>query len=181
MNTHPTHRDVRGALTVREVLEAAREAAIELRKLEEQMEVKLQSIGVQGHNSSEIHAKSSVLDPMRHVVELMDWQTVATNREDLQAAINEAYQIVAGISHITDGFTVEVVTRYYLQGESWKEIVDGYEYDGQRMTPITERTKLLDGLKRADQFKVLEEAMKESIAQWERIGIAHLKEMGNVG
>lgn len=165
-------------MTVREVLEAAREAAIEIRKLEEQMEVKLQSIGVQGHNSFEVHAKSGVLDPMRHVVDLMDWQTCMVNREDLQVAINEAYQIVVGISRITDDFTVEVITRYFLQGETWKEIVDGYEYGDQKMSPITERTKLLDGLKRADQFNVIEESMNASITQLEKIGIAHLKEMG---
>lgn len=165
-------------MTVREVLESAREAAIQIRKIEEQAEIKQQSIGVQGHNSFEVHAKSGVLDPMRHVIELMDWQSETIGISDLQPCIDEAFVIVSGISHITDDFTIEVVTRYYLQGESWKEIIGGYERNGVRMPPLSERTDLLNGLKRHEQVGVLKAAMENSIEQWEKIGIAHLKEMG---
>lgn len=165
-------------MTVREVLEAAREAAVEIRKLEEQMEFRRQAIGVQGHNNFEMHAKSGILDPMRHVIELMDWQSEYVGRGDLQAPINDAYQLICGISHITDDFTVEVVTRFYLQGESWREILEGYEHDGVRMPPITERTNLFDGLRRSDQTTILKRAMSNAIDAWESIGIAHLKEMG---
>lgn len=138
----------------------------------------MQAIGVQGHNSFEVHAKSGILDPMRHVVELMDWQDELVNEPDLQAPISEAYELVAGIEHVTDGVTVEVVTRYYLQGESWREIIDGYEYGGVKVTPIAERMSILEGMSRAKQFSALQKAMDSSIDQWERIGIAHLKEMG---
>ena len=165
-------------LTVREVLQAARDAAVEIRRLEEQVEIRRQLIGVQGHNSFEVHGKTGVLDPMRHVVELMDWQDELVEKEDLTAPIEDAFLIVKGISHISDSLTLEVVTRYYLQGESWREIVDGYLRNGERMPPIEERADVLKGVPRAKQFEWLSKAMAMAIENWERIGIAHLKEMG---
>lgn len=166
-------------MTVREVLQAARDAAVEIRTLEEQAEIRRQLIGVQGHNNFEVHPKMGVLDPMRHVIDLMDWQDEIIDRGDLRAPIEEAFVLVKGISHICDGLTLEIVTRYYLQGESWREIVDGYERDGEKMPPIEERTDALKNVPRAKQFDLLKQAMSMAIEQWERIGIAHLKEMGN--
>lgn len=160
------------------MLESAREAAIAMRRLEEQIEIKRQSIGVQGHNSFQIHAKSGVMDPMRHVVEYMDWQTELVGIEDLQAPINEAWEIMGGIRHISDGLMVEVVTRYYIEGETWRDIIDGYIENGERMPPISERADLLKNVPRSKQFKWCREATDKAIEQWERIGIAHLKEMG---
>lgn len=166
-------------MTVREVLQAARDAAVEIRTLEEQAEIRRQLIGVQGHNNFEVHPKMGVLDPMRHVIDLMDWQDEIIDRGDLRAPIEDAFILVKGISHICDGLTLEIVTRYYLQGESWREIVDGYERDGEKMPPIEERTDALKNVPRAKQFDWLKKAMGMAIEQWERIGIAHLKEMGN--
>lgn len=165
-------------MTVREVLQAARDAAVEMRRIDEQAEIRRQLIGVQGHNSFDVHGKSGILDPMRHVIELMDWQEEVVSKDDLQVPIDEAYQIVKGISHISDGLTLEVVTRYYLQGESWGEIINGYERDGEKMPPISERTDVLAGVSKAKQHKWLSKAMSMAIDEWERIGIAHLKEMG---
>ena len=165
-------------MTVREVLQAARDAAVEIRMLEEQAEIRRHLIGVQGHNNFEVHPKMGVLDPMRHVIEFMDWQDEIVGREDLSVPIEEAFVIVKGISHISDGLTLEIVTRYYLQGESWREIIDGYERADEKMPPIEERSKALKGVPRAKQFEWLKKAMNMEIEQWERIGIAHLKEMG---
>lgn len=165
-------------MTVREVLQIAREASVKKRLLEEQVEIKIQLIGVQGHNSFEVHGKSGVLDPMRHVVELMDWQEDLLKEEYLDAPIEEAYEIVCGISHITDDLTLEIITRYYLQGESLKEIVDGYDRYNGKYPSLAERTDSLKGVPRAKQFELVKKVMDVAIDQWERIGIAHLKEMG---
>lgn len=165
-------------MTVREVLEAAREAAVELRTIEEQAEMRLQAIGVQGHNSFEVHAKVGILDPMRHVIDLLDWRADLVNVEGLREPISDAYDILRGISHISDDLTVEVVSRYYLQGESWREIVDGCDHSGHRMPPIAERTDSLSGVPRSKQIEWLSKAMETAIDEWEHIGIAHLKEMG---
>lgn len=165
-------------MKVKEVLETAREAAIKKRQLEEQAEIRRQSIGVQGHNSFEVHAKSGILDPMRHVVELMDWQDELVCEEDLDAPIMEAYEIVAGIERISRGVIVETTMRYYLQGESWRDIVDGYERSGIRMTPIYEREEHLKGLSKSKQTEWLQAELDKSMEKWEKIGIAHLKEKG---
>lgn len=151
---------------------------MELRRIEEQTEMRRQAIGVQGHNSFEVHAKVGILDPMRHVVELMDWQSEVIDLDNLRAPINEAYQIMAGVERVADSLTVEVATRYYLQGESWHEIIDGYTRNGVRTPPISERVESLSDVPRAKQFSWCEKAMKLAIDQWEKIGIAHLKEMG---
>lgn len=163
-------------MTVREVLAASREAAVELRLIREQAEIRLQSIGVQGHNSFEVHAKTGILDPMRHVIELMDWEADITDVDRLKDPIAEAQDIVRGIGRIADPLTMELVTRYYLHGESWREIVDGNSATG--VAPIAERADALAGVQRSKQFEWLSKAMDEAIGQWERIGIAHLKEMG---
>lgn len=163
---------------VKEVLQIAREAAIKLRQREERDEIRRQSIGVQGHNSFEVHAKSGVLDPMRHVVELLDWQAELENGEDLLAPISDAYDIVAGAEHITSGIVIEMVTRYYLQGESIKEIVDGHEYRGEKYPPLQERDARIKDVPRYKRNKWVKQEMDTSIDLWEHIGIARLKEIG---
>lgn len=166
-------------MKVREVFEAAREASIAIRTLEEQIELRRQLIGVQGHNSFEVHGKSGVLDPMRHVVEFMDWQTELVDKPDLTIPISEAYEVVAGVERIADSFIVELVMRYYLQGESWREIVDGYRRADGVVPPIAEQDKTLKGLSRSKQIKLLSEELDDAIDRWDKIGIARLKEMGS--
>lgn len=166
-------------MTVREVLEIAREAAVKIRQIEEQAEIRRQSIGVQGHNSFEVHAKTGVLDPMRHVVELLDWQERLIEEPDLYAPIEEAYEIMAGIERQTDDVTTEVLMRYYLQGESLKEIVDGWERGGMRYPPIGSRVEQLRHVPRSKQFTLLQKVMDLAISEMDKIGIARLKQLGN--
>lgn len=165
-------------MSVKEVLQIAREAAIKIRQREERAEIRRQSIGVQGHNSFEVHAKSGVLDPMRHVVELMDWQAEVAKEEDLTAPINEAYEIIAGAQHISDDVSIEIITRYYLQGESAREIVDGYERDGEKYPPLCERDQRIKDVPKHNRNSWLKKEMENVVSQWERIGIARLKEIG---
>lgn len=154
-------------MTVRDVLEAAFEAAVEIRRIEEQAEIRRSAIGVQGHSYG-MHAKSGIFDPSRKVIDLMDWETEMVNAENLQEPIEEAYEIVAGIATISDDSTVEVLTRRYLQAESWVDIA----------RDIERRTESFRRLNRGEQVQCLKDAMNHSISQWESIGIARLKEMG---
>lgn len=154
-------------MQVRDVLEAAFEAAVEIRRIEEQVETRRASIGVQGH-TYDMHAKTGILDPSRKVDDLMDWEMELVNTDELQKPIEEAYEIVAGIATFADDTTIEVVTRRYLQGESWVEIARNVE----------RRTESFKRLKRSEQVRCLKEAMDHSILEWEKIGIAKLKEMG---
>lgn len=165
-------------MTVREVLEAARDAATAIRRLEEEAELRREAIGVQGHTYGR-HSKNGILDPMRKVDDLIDYQSEQVDLLDLRQPIDDAWEVVRGIEKVADGLSVELVTRYYLQGETWRDIVDGYRLpDGTVMPPIGERTESLDGVPRSKQFKWLRKAMGEAMGQWEAIGIAHLREMG---
>lgn len=160
-----------GRLTVREVLEAARDAALEIRLIEEQAEIRRAAIGVQGH-SYEVHAKSGILDPMRKVDELLEWQEQEIDACNLRQPIDEAWDIVRGIARIADDLMVEVVTRYYLQGASWREIL------ADSTDRIAEVIDAFDKLSERNKILSIEGAVNDSIDQWEPIGIAHLKEMG---
>lgn len=159
------------SLRVREVLEAAREAALSIRRGEEVAELRRRSIGVQGHGY-DVHSKSGILDPTRKIDSVLDWEMERAASHDLTRPIDEAYEIVRGAEHISDSLTIEVVTRYYLQAESYIEIArDLVENRGM------EQLKGLRELKRRDQVKVISQSVDEAILSWERIGIAHLKEM----
>lgn len=157
-------------MTVREVLDAAREAALEIRRLEEQIEIRRQAIGVQGHNSFEVHPKTGILDPMRHVVEYLDWSENIADTDGLNEPIYDAYEIMHGIERVSDSLSVELATRYYLQAESWPSIA--------RDLGEVRHIEALADLDRSEQIRILIKAMEEAVAEWDRIGIAHLKEMG---
>ena len=166
-------------MTVREVLLAAREAAVELRRIDEEAKLKREAIGVQGHGY-ESHSKVGVRDPMRKCDELLDWEVAQKSMPDITGPIDEAWDVVSGIERVTDPATLEVVNRYYLQGESWREIIDGYRTSYNTVTPISERMKALAEMSRSEQFRELPKYIDCAIAQWEAYGIAHLKEMGRL-
>lgn len=163
------------ALTVAEVLEAAREAALEIRRIEEQAEIRLQSIGPQGYSLG-VHSKNGILDPMRKVDELMDWQESERDKFHLLPPIDEARDVLSGAAKIADAIDVEIVARYYLQAETVVEIVKGSR-DGS-VPPIAKRIDGMAGMSVKDQIKVLEATIRKDVASWESVGIAHLKEMG---
>lgn len=162
-------------LTVAEVLEAAREAALEIRRIEEQAEIRIQAIGPQGYSLG-VHAKTGILDPMRKVDELMDWQESERDKFNLLPPIDEAWDMLAGAAKIASDIDVEIVTRYYLQAESIVEIVRGSR-DGS-VPPIAKRIGEMADMSLKDQVEVIEATIREDVAAWESIGIAHLKEMG---
>ena len=162
-------------MTVGEVLDAARDAAVEIRRIDEQAELRLQAVGPQGYSLG-VHSKNGILDPMRKVDELMDWQDSEMDKTELLAPIDEAWDVLMGAQKVSSDLDVEIVTRYYLQAESLREIVVGSKV--RKVPPIAQRVESMAKLSFKEQAKVLERAMKESIASWDQIGIAHLKEMG---
>lgn len=176
ITSHPiglTHGDCEESLTLRELLEAARGAAIEIRRIEEQVELRRQRIGVQGHGY-DVHGKSGILDPMRKIDELIDYQhSVFIERSDFTRTIEEAWRVMRGIATFADDLSVEIATRYYLQAEDWLEIVDA---NGDH--PISERVEFLQGCDVDKQLSLLRRAMDVRIAEWEQVGIAKLKELG---
>ena len=154
-------------MKVREVLEAARECALAIRRNEELAELRRLSIGVQGH-SYDVHSKSGILDPSRKIDDILDWE-MEQNEEIPREPIEEAWEIVSGAEHVSDSLTIEIMTRYFLQAESLVELVRDFAVD--------RNMKSLQGLTRKEQVKVVSKTIEETIEQWESIGIAHLKDM----
>lgn len=169
LTSHPRARRDGGELTVREVLDAARDAALQIRHIEEDLELKKQAIGPQGYNVGP-HSKHGILDPMRKVDEMLDAQHELVDVAELQEPLDEAWDVVHGMAKIADDLTVEMVTRYYLQAESWNSIA--------RDLSEVRHVESLSGMRRGEQVALLSRTMDASIEQWEHIGIAHLKEMG---
>lgn len=156
------------SLRVRDVLEAARDAALSIRREEEVAELRRRSIGVQGHGY-EVHSKSGILDPTRKIDSVLDWEMERASSPDITRPIEEACEVVRGAEKITDPLTIEVVTRYYLQAESYVELA--------RDLADRRGVEMLRGLSRRAQVSALKGALEDVIASWERIGIAHLKDM----
>lgn len=154
-------------MRVREVLDAAREAALAIRRNKELAELRRLSIGVQGH-SYDVHSKTGILDPSRKIDDILDWE-MEQNEEVPREPIEEAYEIVSGARRISDPLTIEVVTRYYLKAESYVELVRNLvaNYD----------IRALKGLTRKEQIAILEKTVDSAVEEWERVGIAHLKDM----
>lgn len=154
-------------MTVREVLEQAREAALQIRKIEEEAELRRQRIGPQGYSMG-VHAKNSILDPMRKVDDLIAWETERRQDPELSGPIDYAYQLVSGIEKLADTTTLEAITRYYLQGDELPFIIRDLE----------QRHGFMRGADYAKQEAALTTAMDKGLSEWESIGIAHLREMG---
>jgi len=168
LTSHPWNAEDGGDLTVREVLEAARESAVQIRRIEQELEIKRQAIGPQGYSIG-VHTKGSILDPMRKVDEMIDAQDEAIEIAQLRDSLDEAWDVVRGMAKIVDDLTVELVTRYFLQADSWASIAADLE--SRHIEP-------LEGLNRGEQVDILSKTMDAAIARIERVGIAHLKEMG---
>ena len=177
LTSHPwserSDKDGGDVLTVLEVFEAARDAARRMRSIEEESAIRRERVGVQGHGY-EVHAKSGILDPMRKVDDLLDWQEDQESTLGLEALIDEAWDVLCGIATLGDDFAVELVTRHYLQCESWASIA--YGVDGAR--PMYERVEALKGVPRNKHAEYLRKAFRAVLPEWERIGIAKLKQMG---
>ena len=152
---------------VREVFELAREAALEIRHSEEELQLKVEAIGVQGHGY-EVHSKSGILDPMRKVDELLDAQAEAVDIDGLNTLVEDGFVIMSGAEKILHPTDVEILTRFWLQAETWRNIARSLE----------EREGSLKGRSRAEQVDMLKKASDAAIDRLERIGVAHLKEMG---
>lgn len=158
-------------MTVREILEAAREAALEIRRIEEQSEIRRLAIGVQGHGY-DFHSKTGVLDPTRKIDDLLVWEQETINTSFLLEPIEDAYEIIAGAEHISDTFTIEVVTRYYLQAESYVEIA--------RDLADVRGLDVFQDMTRRSQIDMLKTAMVATLDVWQQIGIARLREMARL-
>ena len=104
-------------MTARELFESALDAARQIARLEERLQIMRERIGVQGHGY-EAHGKSGTLDPMRKVDDLVDWQAECElGLAECRKSLDEAYEVVAGIEAGGGHEMAEVLTRRYLMAE----------------------------------------------------------------
>ena len=154
-------------MTVREILETAREAALERRRIDEQSEIRRLSIGVQGHSMG-FHSKSGLLDPTRKIDALIEWQEEQASGVDMGWAIDDGKELLRCIAKKADALSVEMARRYYIDAESWSEVAQAME----------ESIPIIKGKRRRDQVTLLSLSMDATIDEWEGFGTANIKELG---
>ena len=155
-------------MTIREMLSQARDAALEIRRIEMEADERIGSIGV-GARSFEAHgALGSVLDPMRKVDELLDWQAGQIDSAGLVGQIEDAAEIVSGIRASGDEMAAEIALRYFVRAEPMTEIAA--DLKGR-----SDATAEMDDAEAADLMLM---ALEKWLCCWDGVGVARLREIG---
>lgn len=155
-------------MTIWEMLSQARDAALEIRRIERETDERIGSIGV-GARSYEAHgAMGSVLDPMRKVDELIDWQSGQIDSDGLVGQIEDAEEIVSGIRASGDGMAAEIATRYFVNAEPMEQIAADLKW-------IAKSTAEMDD---AAAAALMLKALGKLLCYWDGVGIARLREIG---
>lgn len=155
-------------MTIWEMLSQARDAALEIRRIEMETDERIGSIGV-GARSYEAHgAMGSVLDPMRKVDELIDWQSGQIDSAGLVGQIEDASEIVSGIEASGDELAAEIALRYFVNAEPMEEIAADLKASAKSTAEMDDAT--------AARTMML--ALEKSLRCWDGVGIARLREIG---
>ena len=150
---------------VREALEAARSAAIELQSVKQTEALMRSHIGVGGH-SYEAHPKVGIFDPSRKIVGLLAWEESSADTSHLEAIIGEGRQIVDGAAEWCDPLGLEVLTRYYLHGEALTRISRNL---GNRLGGVLPYDP-------GERDKVVRRALQATVDGLEGVGMARLRQ-----
>ena len=155
-------------MTIREMLSQARDAALEIRRIEMEADERIGSIGV-GARSFEAHgALGSVLDPMRKVDELLDWQAGQIDSAGLVGQIEDAAEIVSGIRASGDEMAAEIALRYFVRAEPMTEIA----------ADLKGRSDATAEMDDAEAASVMLRALEKWLCCWDGVGVARLREIG---
>lgn len=155
-------------MTIWEMLSQARDAALEIRRIEMEADERIGSMGV-GARSYEAHgALGSVLDPMRKVDELIDWQSGQIDSAGLVGQVEDAAEIVSGIRASGDEMAAEVATRYFVNAEPMEEIAADLKGSAKSTAKMDDATAA----------RVMMLALEKSLRCWDGVGLARLREIG---
>ena len=139
-----------------EVFMAARDAHVDIGRIDAELGELSDSIGVQGH-SDERHSKNGILDPSRQVIrKLVAEEEFKAERAECMRSITEARRLLIGVRRTFGDDMADVIELYYVEGMS---IGKTARYVGQGVR-VTEMMRDL--------------AMREC----DRIGYVRLKEAG---
>ena len=111
----------RREMTCEELFESARNAALQIRRIEEQAQALSEGIGVQGHKYERVNV-TGTLDWTAKVDDLLQWETNAKERiAECHRELGIAWELVAGMERL--GWDVTLATERYLRGKPWDEVV----------------------------------------------------------
>ena len=95
---------------------------MEIKRIETRTQEMIDRIGVQGHSYEHVNI-SGVLDPMRKVVDLLDWEARAKEQlSECEREIAMGWAIVAGIDALGFGTHARILSGYYLEANSWETV-----------------------------------------------------------
>ena len=127
-------------MTVRDVLESAMEAERQRQTVTARMQMRRDLLGMHGGGGETI-AKGTILDPMRQVDECLDAEAADSMLlEQLEAELDDAWQMIGGMSVMGADDGAQVLCRHYLWLEGWPEIAESMghtETDCQALAEMT--------------------------------------------
>ena len=147
-------------MTVTDLLRSDMDAARERENVIARMESRRELLGLHGRTGGPI-ASGTVLDPMRQVDEFIDDNAADSMLlEQLEAELDEAWQVIGGMSELGCDEGAEVCCRHFLWLENWREISSEMGHDEPACRALMEMT-----LAWADQIGVAALRQK-SLGKW---------------
>lgn len=127
-------------MTVRDVLESAMEAERQRQAVTSRMQMRRDLLGMHAGGGEAI-AKGTILDPMRQVDECLDAEASDSMlMEQLEAELDDAWQMVGGMSVMGADDGAQVLCRHYLWLEGWPEIARGMGHTETECQALAEMT-----------------------------------------
>ena len=127
-------------MTVRDVLESAMEAERQRQAVTSRMQMRRDLLGMHAGGGEAI-AKGTILDPMRQVDECLDAEASDSMLlEQLEAELDDAWQMVGGMSVMGADDGAQVLCRHYLWLEGWPEVARGMGHTETECQALAEMT-----------------------------------------
>lgn len=147
-------------MTVTDLLRSAMDAAREREAVLSRMESRRELLGLHGRSGEPI-APGTVLDPMRQVDEFIDDNASDSMLlEQLEDELDEAWQVIGGMSEMGCDEGAEVCCRHFLWLENWRSIASEMGHDEAVCETLMNET-----LKWANQIGVAA-LRQESLGKW---------------
>lgn len=148
------------SFAVTHLLEGAMDAARERDAVMARMESRRELLGLHGRSGEPI-ASGTVLDPMRQVDEFIDDNASDSMLlEQLEAELDEAWQVIGGMSELGCDDGAQVCCRRFLWLESWREISSEMGHAPDECRALMDET-----LRWADEIGVAR-LRQESLGKW---------------
>lgn len=127
-------------MTVRDVLESAMEAERQRQAVTSRMQMRRDLLGMHGGGGEAI-AKGTILDPMRQVDECLDAEASDSMLlEQLEAELDDAWQMVGGMSVMGADDGAQVLCRRYLWLEGWTDVARSMGHTETECQALAEMT-----------------------------------------